>query len=219
MLQSKLLSQIAGIEHGFGTSEIPFPIHEIWKTKLPKWKQVHGIAIAEITQLNQDVGEVDALFARQKRLPLAIVTADCVPLLLVRKDGQAVAGAHAGWRGTQRRIAHELLKRLKESGEDLSNWVGAVGPAIGPCCYEVSEVLAEEFKTQFTKLGFGLANPKYRALDLPSINAWEMSQMGVGGVDVIRLCTKCSGGAVSPVFHSYRRDGSGGRQWSVVVGK
>jgi polyphenol oxidase len=215
MLQSKLLLS-HGIEHGFGNRLVPFPLSDIWKNKMPKWKQVHGCGVAEVRMLGENVGEVDALFSKA-RLPIGVVTADCVPVLLARKDGGAVAAAHAGWKGTEARVVHELLARLKASGEKLSDWVGAVGPAIGPCCYEVSEELAESFRAQFSKLGFGHAVPRFRILDLPSINEWELKSAGIS-VDVLRQCTQCTGG-VDSVFHSYRREKGTGRQWSVVVGK
>jgi YfiH family protein len=216
-MQSKLFLD-HGIEHGFGNRDIPFPLSDIWKSKMPKWKQVHGNAIGEVKMLGENVGEVDAVFTKQRLLPVGVVSADCVPVLLSRKDGGAVAAAHAGWRGTEVRVVHELILRLKASGENLGDWVGAVGPSIGPCCYEVSEELTEKFKTRFTKLGFGYAVPKFRILDLPAINEWELKSAGISGVEVLRICTQCSGGK-DPLFHSYRREKGTGRQWSVVVGK
>lgn len=213
-LQSKILAGIPGIIHGFGNRAEPIPTAFVsgwpsWNDSKPVWKQVHGANSFEVQAPGENAGEVDALYTRRPGLPIAVVTADCVPVLMARNDGGCVAAIHAGWRGTRARILRKLWERLRREGEDPSQWSAAIGPAIGPCCYEVSEELAEDFTTEFA----AFAVPRYRHLDLPAINAAELRELGVSHVDLIRTCTRCS-----PLYFSYRRDGSGTRQWSIISG-
>lgn len=216
-LKSKLLSQVPGIHHGFGGRNENVPAHLAieWNAKRAAWKQVHGAAFAEVRESGQACGEVDALWTRKPGLPIAVVTADCVPVLLARRDGGAVAAVHAGWRGTRARILRRLFEGLAAAGEAPGDWVAAIGPAIGPCCYEVSEDLARDFAAQFAEVGGAV--PRRRHLDLPAINRAELRSIGLFDVEVIRACTRCSmDGDGKPLFHSYRREGGGTRQYSVI---
>src|SRR5277367_6775607 len=134
-VKSGLLDQVKGIQYGFGTRAEPKPSEFTanWDDLLPKKKQVHGIACAEIFKPAQELGEVDAVFSRVPGILVTVMTADCVPVLLSRKDGKAVASVHAGWRGTRAGIVRELWKELRAQGEKPADWVAAIGPAIGPC--------------------------------------------------------------------------------------
>jgi copper oxidase (laccase) domain-containing protein len=114
-------------------------------------------------------------------LPIAVTSADCVPVLAARRDGRAVAALHAGWRGTLAGAAGSSCARSPARGEDPAQWIAAIGPAIGPCCYEVSEELAAEF-----------GSPQTRMLDLPALNAAQLRAAGIGEVELLRACTRCS---------------------------
>lgn len=224
---SALLSAVKGIRHGFGDRREPVPesLRELWESARPQWKQVHGIACAEVTRASQPCGEIDSLWTRASGVPIAIVTADCVPILLARRDGGAVAAIHAGWRGTRARILRALWNELAARGERPADWVAAIGPAIGPCCYEVSEELAADFEKEFAGMDGGPAVPRHRMLDLPAINRSELLAIGLREVDLIRACTRCSilasgtisGGDAEPAYHSYRREGGGTRQYSMIL--
>jgi YfiH family protein len=210
-LQSKLLLE-AGLKHGFGnrTEEMPAPFADWIFGVRPRWKQVHGVSVAQVSAPGQICGEVDALWSERAGQPVGVITADCVPVLLARTDGSRVAAVHAGWRGTRAKITRALFTALGDSPRD---WIAAIGPAIGPCCYEVSEELAQDFHATF---GEG-AVPTHRHLDLPAINAAELNDLGVARVDLIRACTKCSRDANGEfIYNSYRREGSGTRQFSVI---
>jgi polyphenol oxidase len=214
-LKSSLLSSVPGVTHGFGTREEPLPgaFREGFDERQPRKKQVHGVAIAEVERFAQELGEVDALWSRASGIPVSVVTADCVPILMARRDGRAVCAIHAGWRGTRAGIVVEAWRALGAEGQKPADWVAAIGPSIGPCCYEVSAELAVEFARAFPGLSTSLVVPRARHLDLPAINAEELRALGVGEVDLIRACTRCSS---APAFFSYRRDGSGHRQWSAI---
>lgn len=218
VLKSKLLSNIPGVIHGFGTRAEPISkeITGSWSSLAPKWKQVHGVTCAEVNSPQQECGEVDALFTFSPGLPIAVVTADCVPILLARRTGGAVAAVHAGWRGSRNRILTELWKSLSSRGESPSEWVASIGPAIGPCCYEVSEELALDFAKAFDPIFGTLAVPRYRTLDLPALNQAELLAIGLFEVELLRACTRCSGIPGDENYHSFRREGGGKRQYSMI---
>ena len=97
-------------------------------------------------------------------------------------------------------------------------WRAAVGPAIGPCCYEVSPEIAADFARAFASMGDAVAVPAERRLDLPAINAWQLRDAGIGAVELLRACTRCALDADgTPLYASYRREGRGLQQRSVIV--
>lgn len=219
--ESPLLRSVPGIIHGFGTKFDPVPnsLLKVWVDGRPTWEQVHKTDIASVTRKNQVCGEVDAFITKTTN-PLAVVSADCVPILLARKDGGMVAAVHAGWRGTKAKILDNLAKTLSAQGEDLKDWVAAVGPSIGKCCYEVSEELIEDFLKTFPEIDPDLITPAHRKLDLAAVNAHELHRLGISGVDMIDMCSYCTiDPKKGPVFHSFRREGAGVRQWSAITRK
>jgi YfiH family protein len=229
--KSAVLDKIVGLRHGFGTREeaVPTSLEPDWSAAHPSWKQVHGIQFIEVTASHQKCGETDALVTFERGIPVAVVTADCVPVLLARKTGGAAAAIHAGWRGTFNGAVDEVSRFLISRGEKLSNWVAAVGPAIGPCCFEVSEELVEDFQKKFSgplneatfnqgaPLSRNLVSPTFRRLDLPAIHEAKLRLAGFSEIDVIRSCTVCSRSGNEPIFQSYRREKNGARQYSGLV--
>jgi YfiH family protein len=143
----------------------------------------------------------DGIWTDERGLPVLALAADCLPIALARANGSqpALALLHAGWRG--------LLEGIVPAGVSaLGGGVvaAAVGPAIGPCCYEVGEDVADRFRRAF---GFGL----YRdgRLDLWTAAERALRAAGCVRVDRIDLCTACS----PERFFSHRRDeGLTGRQ-------
>jgi hypothetical protein len=213
-LQSALLNEVKAIQHGFGTQSEPLPQFalEKWDDR-PSWKQVHGTGIARVNQARQECGDVDALVTDSPLIPIAVVTADCVPLLFAHRSGRSIAAVHAGWRGTLARITEKLWSHLTERGENPKEWLAAIGPCIGPCCYEVSQELIETFQSSFPGVPSYLWNPQGRMLDLAALNRETLLQIGIGEVDLVRSCTRCS---TSPKFYSYRRGDRESRQYSAI---
>jgi hypothetical protein len=120
--------------------------------------------------------------------PLVFV-ADCLPVALVGPGG--VAAIHCGWRG----LAAGIVER---GAAEVGAEAAAIGPGIGPCCYEVGdEVLAE-----FAPLGDGIADG--RMLDLPEVARRLLARAGVSDVETSGLCTSCE----PDLFFSHRRDGA-----------
>jgi YfiH family protein len=221
LTRSSLLAAIPGIQHAFGDRKEPIPTFckEDWEQSRPQWKQVHGIEVGTVESPRQDLGEVDAVLTWKNRIPIAVVTADCVPILLAREDGGAVAAVHAGWRGTYARILEALWVRLNQAGEDPTRWVAAIGPAIGPCCYQVSPELAQDFVTRFSSLlPAEQILPRDRMLNLPAVNAAQLRGIGFHRIEILSQCTHCSTepGTGTPRFESFRRDASKARQYSLI---
>ncbi len=142
-------------------------------------------------------GEGDALITEESDLLLEIVTADCVPVLLT--TGKTIAAVHAGWRG----MAANILENTLEAFENpvVKAWIG---PAIGGCCYEVSEEVAEAVTREPWEEDVVRQPAGGRPyLDLGLVARHRLQERGVREVEVIGPCTQCSGGNL----HSYRRDG------------
>ena len=142
----------------------------------------------------------DGLWTDEPGLPILAMSADCLPIALVRTNGApAVAILHAGWRG--------LLEGIVPSGVaalGAENLAAAVGPAIGPCCYEVGEEVAAPYRERF-----GDAVVRGGHLDLWASAERALRAAGVGRIDRFDRCTACEPEA----FFSHRRDaGRTGRQ-------
>lgn len=149
--------------------------------------------------------EADAVYSKDPQHVLSVLTADCVPVLLFFPSG-FVAAIHAGWRGLYHDIIPKTLNLLP--GEAIA----AIGPAIGPCCYEVGEDVVSYFENKFGKEVID-ANHEKPHLDLVGVAMRQLDACGVEEIDAARLCTHCH----SDLFFSFRRDGSSGRQMSYIA--
>ncbi|HUH15986.1 MAG TPA: polyphenol oxidase family protein [Gaiellaceae bacterium] len=136
----------------------------------------------------------DGLWTDERDVPVLAMTADCLPIALVREEGEApaVAVLHAGWRGLLAGIAAEGVAAL--GGRVRA----ALGPAIGPCCYEVGPEVAEPFAS-----AFGPEVVHGRSLDLWTAAERALHDAGVKSVERFELCTSCNAG----LFFSHRRTG------------
>jgi YfiH family protein len=143
----------------------------------------------------------DGLWTDEPGLPILAMSADCLPIALVRTNGDApaVAVLHAGWRG--------LLEGIVSSGVaalGAENLAAAVGPGIGPCCYEVGEEVAARYRERF-----GDDIVRERRLDLWASAGRALRAAGVERIDRFDRCTSCE----PETFFSHRRDaGRTGRQ-------
>jgi YfiH family protein len=147
--------------------------------------------------------EADATFSHSQGDLVSVLTADCIPSLLYHPQG-VVAAIHAGWRGLANEIIPKSLKMLPP------NPLAVIGPSIGPCCYEVGEDLADEFKARF---GTGVVEQKSKPhLNLAQVAILQLQHSGVEEMDVCLFCTFCH----SELFFSFRRDGSSGRMMSFI---
>jgi YfiH family protein len=183
--------------------------------------QVHGETIVLVDESNYTLLrsiEADALMTREKRLAVGVETADCVPILLVDPAAPAVAAVHAGWRSTVKRIVQKTVKAMQtDFGSAPRNMIAAIGPSIGPECYEVDEAVMGPLRGTFpswNEVAWSRENGRW-SLDLAKLNRMELIQAGVPEVNVYSfgMCTCCR----SDLFYSFRRDGRTGRMLSAIM--
>jgi YfiH family protein len=112
--------------------------------------QVHGREVAEIRdESGPSVPDADVLVSIAAGRAIGVRVADCVPVLLADDTGRTVAAIHAGWRGVARRVAIAAVDHLRTRfGVRPARLLAALGPSIGPCCYEVGEDTREAFREQ-----------------------------------------------------------------------
>jgi YfiH family protein len=157
--------------------------------------QVHSARVHPARAGSRGERQGDGLWTDEPGLPMAALTADCVPIAIARSNGAApaVAVLHAGRTG--------LLAGIAESGVAALGGTGlaaAIGPAIGPCCYEVGDEVAEPFRARF-----GADVMLGRRLDLWTSAERALREAGVATVERVDLCTACA----PERFFSHRRDG------------
>lgn len=174
--------------------------------------QVHGDEVLPTGHDPLPPGtEADALLATEPGVAVSVKTADCVPVLVAARDTGEVAAVHAGWRGTDLEIVKKAVAALRERGaKDL---LAAIGPSIGPCCYEVSPELADRFRKRF---GPDVATGRH--LDLPLANRRLLLEAGLAdtAIDTVAPCTACNVGD----FFSHRKEaGKTGRQLSFILSR
>ncbi|MFZ6761021.1 peptidoglycan editing factor PgeF [Undibacterium sp. Ji50W] len=219
MHSSPLLATIPHIRYGFGNARefVPAALSAHWDT-VPVKLQVHGKRVVEITEKNQQCGDADAFFTRLPGIPVTIITADCVPVLMAKRDGSVIAAAHAGWRGIVGGVIEALWQELAAQGEQPQHWVAAIGAHIGPCCFEVSEELADDFLRQFPDLDANTLRPTHRHISLNALAKRALQQTGIQDIDHATPCTMCSKTAEDKhVFRSYRRGDRNSHQHSGLV--
>jgi YfiH family protein len=175
--------------------------------------QIHSADVITVDQqfdFNK-LHNADALYTRLVDQPLAIMTADCLPILLASNDGTEVAAIHGGWRGLKQGIIQNALKCFNAKPENIYAWLG---PAIGPDQFEVGVEVFEAFNSQsplFSDAFKPHLNNKYYA-DIYGIARILLSQLGVITIAGGEYCTVSQ----SHLFFSYRRDGQTGRMASLI---
>jgi YfiH family protein len=179
-------------------------------------KQVHGARVIN-TGAGGLAGDADALVTDTPGLPIAVFSADCVPLLLYDPDGRRLAAAHAGWRGTVQSVARAAVEALVEAGGRPERFLAAVGPSIGPCCYEVDKPVIAQLDHAFPGhwgAWVRSAGAGKWMLDLWAANEDQLRGAGIPGdrISNPRLCTGCR----TDLFYSYRR-GHHGRLVSIAA--
>jgi YfiH family protein len=114
-------------------------------------RQIHSDLIFRVDRASDEIQVGDGLITDTPGLVIAIQTADCVPIILVDRKRRAVGVFHAGWRGTVKRIAEkgvgEMRKHFRSDPKDL---LGAIGPGVQTCCYDVGEEIRSKFLAQFS---------------------------------------------------------------------
>jgi YfiH family protein len=177
-------------------------------------RQVHGTRVVIASAVGAP-GEADAILSDARGLLVGVVTADCVPVLLVARRRRVVAAVHAGWRGAAAGVLEAAVGQLDATyGVGPAEIEAVIGPAVGGCCYEVGPEVAETFRRRTDRATDAAWSPRSDRwlLDLRLAARLLLTAAGVPVTSVLGPCTVCD-----PGYHSYRRDGRGaGRQLSFV---
>ncbi len=205
-------------------------------------RQIHSDLIHHVTGRPEHALAGDGLLTCTPELLLAVLTADCVPVILVDPKRRAVGVFHAGWRGTVKRIVEKGVGEMQRwFGSRPRDLKAAIGPGIGGCCYEVGEEVRTRFESQFAYAGqlfrrvkesdpvrekypllFLTARapghsvlPSKLYLDLVEANLRQLLDAGVArrNIDALSLCTSCR----TDLLFSHRAEkGITGRMMAVV---
>ncbi|MES2606314.1 MAG: peptidoglycan editing factor PgeF [Pseudomonadota bacterium] len=181
-------------------------------------QQVHGIDVQRIDDVIATPPVADASYTTQSGIALGVLTADCLPVLYCSHDGNEIAVAHAGWRGLCNGVLEATLAQFKCAPSRVRCWLG---PAIGPCHFEVGEEVRDAFLQQ--------ASPNDREATLsafkPGLNAgkWmgdlyvlarlRLQAAGVADVAGQVQCTVC----LADKYYSYRHQNPTGRFATVIA--
>lgn len=175
----------------------------------PRWlNQVHGCAVRSDTA---ELHDADACLSRQPGAVCAVLTADCLPVLLSDRNGSVVAAVHAGWRGLLAGIISKTVAQLAVPAGEVLVWLG---PAIGPRAFEVGNEVRAQFLSRsadYTAAYTPATDGKW-LMDIYQAARIELLQQGIEGVYGGQFCTY----ADSTRFYSYRRDGQTGRMASLI---
>jgi YfiH family protein len=180
----------------------------------PHWlSQVHGTTVHAVTHRapGPDEPEADAAVTRIPGAVLAVLTADCLPVLFAARDGSVVGAAHAGWRGLAAGVLERTVAAMRAAPGDILAWLG---PAAGPSRYEIgTEVRAAFVDTHADAAAcFTLTRPGHYLIDLYALARLRLRAAGVDAPFGGGLCTITDAAR----FYSYRRDGRTGRMASLV---
>jgi YfiH family protein len=183
----------------------------------PRWlQQVHGTDVldADLQVRGREPPVADAVVSVGRRVVLAVMTADCLPVLLTNRSGSIVGVAHAGWRGLCAGILERTVDALSARTDD-HRWLAWLGPAIGPQRFEVGDEVREAFVSHAPRASLAFrpaANTGKWFADLDLLARQRLEDCGVAEVSGGGLCTVSDPAR----FYSYRRDGITGRMASVI---
>lgn len=158
----------------------------------------------------------DAVVTNIQGLLIGVQTADCVPIVLYDRSAKVVAAIHAGWRGTAQGILKSSIEAMKTQFTSLPEAIlAAIGPAIGPCCYEVGQEVISAVTGATGEGDYVTSNGDKWFVDLQKANFYQALASGISGEN-IWLSTHCTG-CMPDLYHSYRKTkGTSGRQGAFI---
>jgi YfiH family protein len=231
-IEMPILSQVAGLTHLFTVrgSEAPVALAEAAGRALPivSMKQVHGADVHVADRpASRPAGAPssgsapapvgDALVVKEPGVAVAVWVADCVPVLLCDETTHSAAAVHAGWRGTVKGVVGAAIAVLRSRfGADPGRMRVAIGPCIGPCCFEVGDEVVEALLAAFPGAGGCVLPGDRRRIDLVEANRQQAEAAGVpaGRIQASGLCTVCR----PDLLESYRRGrGTCGRMAGLIA--
>ncbi len=171
--------------------------------------QVHGNHVVVIEHaMDNRIADCDALVTNERKIPLMVMVADCIPIMIYDPVKKVIGVVHAGRNGTFLGIAAKTILKMQEVyGCDVNAIMIGLGPSIQGCCYEVGKDLADICTKNFGE-GFVMIREDRYYLDLQALNLSELLKMGIKkeNIEISPICTACDEN-----YFSYRREGKTGR--------
>jgi polyphenol oxidase len=226
-IEVPLLAAIPGLVHMFTArgSDPRAAIAEAAGRDLPlrTLRQVHG-AVVRTTGPGRpprdDAAsgheEGDALVVDGRGVAAGVWVADCLPVLICDETTRTAAAVHAGWRGTVAGVVGRAIEALRRCrGARPRDLRVAMGPAIGPCCFEVGDEVVAALLSAFPDSGAAVRPGPKRRIDLAAANRSQALSAGVSGdrIQASGLCTLCR----PDLLESYRRDGAGAGRMAALI--
>jgi YfiH family protein len=190
-------------------------------SKIQWLEQIHGNKVVTIDSHSSIALVADAAITQHKNIGLAVMTADCLPILLTAVDGSEIAAIHGGWKPLAKNIIANTVNKMRTSNENIIAWLG---PCIGETAFEVGEEVKLAFESQSEKfisafsvrsadaaLTKNVVKVKYLA-NLPMIAKIQLKALGVNQIYHLEHCTYND----EQNYFSYRRDNITGRMASLI---
>lgn len=184
---------------------------EVSHVEIQWLEQVHGNYVTTVWTVKESPVTADACITRKKNIALAIMTADCLPILLTHKDGTEIAAIHGGWRPLASNIIEKTLNKMHSKSAEVIAWLG---PCIGHKAFEVGNEVKAAFIQQnpaFEVAFIEQENGKHLA-DLHKIARLQLEDIGVSVIGNLAECTLSN----TDKYYSYRKDNITGRMASVI---
>ncbi len=180
---------------------------------------VHGNDVAQVTRANDGTwaSHVDGIISDEPGCALTMNFADCAPVLLYDPHKQAIGMGHAGWKGAVVDLPGALVRAMQRAfGSEPRDLLGAVGPCIGPCCYEVGQEVIAAVHGAFDDAAPLLVDRGESRVhfDLPQANHQNLERAGVRQIELSEYCTSCR----NDLFYSHRAEkGRTGRFGAIIM--
>ena len=180
-------------------------------------RHVHGADVWTVGEPLAEGATFDGLVCDRVGPVLAAFAADCIPLVFAEPEARVCGAAHAGWRGTVAGVATNVIQRMQARAARVERVRVALGPSIGPCCFEVGPEVAAAFRDAFGDVpGMVVRGPAKDHIDLRVAMRASLERAGVrpDHIDDRPPCTRCE----ADRFFSYRRDGQAGGVHMAFIG-
>lgn len=217
-----IVSRLLQTQHGFltGPQSDRRELERVGGQCLTVWlKQVHSARVVAVTEpfAEDALPEADAMVTTVSNLRLAIVTADCAPVLLEDREAGVIGATHAGWRGAHAGILENTVDAMVDLGAKRADISAAIGPCIAQASYEVDDSFRARFEADDARF-FSPGKPGYFQFNLERYCCMRLKRARIGQIDALGIDTYAN----ESDYHSYRRathrgTPSEGRQVSLIA--